>query len=81
MQYIMECWADENCGKEFTVVAPSRGTDELTMGIKVKCTNCEHPYIFTVDGDGEPELQDVSGNPDSIGQNITGHDSESSTHY
>lgn len=79
MQTPVECWAE--CGEEFIAESPSRGSDELTAGVKVECPHCHHKYIFTVDGDGEADLQDASGDDEHLGQNITGHDSERSTHY
>jgi hypothetical protein len=78
MQYPMDCWA--NCGADFVVeVAASRGSAELTEGIQVNCTECGEGYVFTVDGDGEPSLD--SPDPEQLGENITGHDSERSTHF
>jgi len=73
----VECW--NGCGEEFIAVSPSRGSDELTDGVPVACTSCGHRYIFTVDGDGEPDLQDAEG--EGLGQNITGVDSDRSTNF
>ncbi len=67
MQFIVHCW--EGCDEEFTVNAPSRGTDALTDGIETKCPHCGRAYRFTVDGDGEPEL--ASLNKDSMGDVVT----------
>jgi DNA-directed RNA polymerase subunit RPC12/RpoP len=79
MQTPVECWC--GCGEEFVASSPSRGSDELTAGVRVKCPHCNHPYIFTVDGDGEPDLQDAAEDSGQLGQNITGHDSERSTNF
>lgn len=78
MEYISECW--NGCGEEFVVHAPDRSDPRLVEGVQTRCDECGHPYIFTVDGDGEPELQDAE-DTESLGQNISGRGSEDSTHY
>lgn len=77
MQMTVDCW--DGCGEEFVVEAPSRNTDELVEGVPVSCSHCGHGYIFTVDGDGEPDL--MSPDPAALGENISGHDSDRSTHF
>ncbi len=76
MQYLVECW--EECGEEFSVHAPDRQDPRLTDGINVKCEECEHPYIFTVDGDGEPSLDSLG---ESLGDNIDDVDADQSTNF
>lgn len=77
MEYIMECY--EGCGEETVVHAPDRQDPRLVDGVKHVCEHCGAEYVFTVDGDGEPELQ--SADPESMGQNISGYGSEDATHY
>jgi hypothetical protein len=77
MEYVVTCWS--GCGEDFTVNAPSRGSDELTSGVKVKHADCGEEYVFTVDGDGEPSLDSLDR--EQLGENITGVDSERSTHF
>ncbi len=81
MQTIVDCWANPDCGEEFVVESPSRGSDEIIEGVSALCTFCAHPYVFTLDGDGEPDLQDAADNESSLGENITGFDADSSTNY
>ncbi len=67
MESVVECW--QGCDEEFPVSVPAdRQSDELNAGVPVACPHCSHPYRFTADGDGEPELQSVDS--DSLGVNI-----------
>jgi DNA-directed RNA polymerase subunit RPC12/RpoP len=74
MDYVVECW--EECGKDFTVHAPSRGSEQLIAGVQVRCEHCGHPYQFTVDGDGEPSLDSLDD--DSLGDTMSDPDA---THF
>ncbi len=77
MQTLMDCW--NGCGSEFVVESPSRGSDQLTAGVPAQCPDCGEKYKFTVDGDGEAGLEAVDD--DSLGENISGVDADSSTNY
>lgn len=74
MEYIETCY--EGCQEEFVVHAPDRQDSRLTDGVPVRCEHCGHKYRFTVDGDGEPDLQSLD--PNSLGDVITDPDA---THY
>ncbi len=71
MDAVLNCW--EGCGEDVAFHAPSRGSDALTDGVDVKCSECGQPYTLTVDGDGEIDLEsrdessegDIVSDPDS----------------
>ncbi len=68
MEMTIDCWA--GCGEEFTAqVNASRGSDAITDGIPVQCTLCGYNYKFTLDGDGEPDLEPLD-NPEKLGDNV-----------
>lgn len=74
LQYLVKC--HQGCGEEFVVSAPDRQDSRLVDGVEVGCSNCGERYVFTVDGDGEPSLDSSKGE-----ENITGVDSDRSTHF
>ncbi len=68
MESVVICW--ESCEEEFPIDVPAdRQSDELNAGVGVACPECGHAYMFTADGDGEPELQSVDDT--SLGENST----------